>query len=270
MVAYSKGPLIAEGKTKKIFRVKDHPELVWLEAKDDITAGDGAKHDVLQGKAALATETTCNVFVMLNAHSIPLAYHHRVGTNAFLAYRCDMLPYEVVARREAHGSYLKRHPNVEKGYQFDELAVEFFLKTTGRQWRGRSIPADDPLIVFKDGESLLYLPDQPVEDQTSFWAINGYPIRYQAMEQITAQTFTLLEQAWQQQGRRLVDFKVEFGIDDNNRLLLADVIDNDSWRVVEDDHYIDKQVYRDGGKLDDVLAKYQQVAELTKRFVYIA
>jgi phosphoribosylaminoimidazole carboxylase / phosphoribosylaminoimidazole-succinocarboxamide synthase len=48
--------------------------------------------------------------------------------------------------------------------------------------------------------------------------------------------------------------------------LLADVIDNDSWRVIEDGAYVDKQVYRDGGTLDDVTAKYRHVAEVTSHF----
>jgi putative ABC transport system substrate-binding protein len=58
-------------------------------------------------------------------------------------------------------------------------------------------------------------------------------------------------------GGTLVDFKVEFGFDSNGHLLLANVIDNDSWRVIESGSYIDKQVYRDGGSLDDVAAKYR-------------
>ena len=48
--------------------------------------------------------------------------------------------------------------------------------------------------------------------------------------------------------------------------MLADVIDNDSWRVVESGSYIDKQVYRDGAALDDVAAKYLRVAEVTSHF----
>jgi phosphoribosylaminoimidazole carboxylase PurE protein len=64
----------------------------------------------------------------------------------------------------------------------------------------------------------------------------------------------------------MVDFKVEFGFDPKGRLLLADVIDNDSWRVIADGGYIDKQVYREGGALEDVAAKYRQVAETTSHF----
>ena len=81
-----------------------------------------------------------------------------------------------------------------------------------------------------------------------------------------ASAFLVLEKAWQLEGGTLVDFKVEFGFDTKGRLLLADVIDNDSWRVIENGSYIDKQVYRDGGALDDVAAKYRRVAEITGRF----
>jgi phosphoribosylaminoimidazole carboxylase / phosphoribosylaminoimidazole-succinocarboxamide synthase len=86
------------------------------------------------------------------------------------------------------------------------------------------------------------------------------------MRAIARQAFLVLEKAWQLEGGRLVDLKVEFGFDSKGKLLLADVIDNDSWRVVEDGAYIDKQVYRDGGALDDVAAKYRHVADVTGRF----
>jgi len=86
------------------------------------------------------------------------------------------------------------------------------------------------------------------------------------MRRIARQAFLVLEKAWQLEGGRLVDLKVEFGFDSKGTLLLADVIDNDSWRVIEGGAYIDKQVYRDGGALDDVAAKYRHVAEVTSRF----
>ena len=83
---------------------------------------------------------------------------------------------------------------------------------------------------------------------------------------IARQAFLVLEKAWQLEGGTLVDLKVEFGYDTKGRLLLADVIDNDSWRVVESGSYIDKQVYRDGGALDDVAEKYRRVAGITGHF----
>ncbi len=86
------------------------------------------------------------------------------------------------------------------------------------------------------------------------------------MRRIARHAFLVLEKAWQLEGGTLVDLKVEFGFDAKGRLLLADVIDNNSWRVIENGAYIDKQVYRDGGALDDVAEKYRRVAEITSRF----
>jgi phosphoribosylaminoimidazole carboxylase/phosphoribosylaminoimidazole-succinocarboxamide synthase len=86
------------------------------------------------------------------------------------------------------------------------------------------------------------------------------------MGRIASRAFLALEKAWQLEGGTLVDLKVEFGFDAKGNLLLADVIDNDSWRVIENGGYIDKQVYRDGGALDDVAAKYRRVAEITSHF----
>ncbi len=86
------------------------------------------------------------------------------------------------------------------------------------------------------------------------------------MRRLARRAFLVLEKAWQLEGRTLVDFKVEFGFDAKGNLLLADVIDNDSWRVIENGSYIDKQVYRDGAALDDVASKYRRVAEITSHF----
>ena len=73
--ALSLGALVVEGKTKKIFRINGS-DLVSVVAKDDITAGDGAKHDVIPDKGALATQTTCNVFRLLKACGLPIAFEN--------------------------------------------------------------------------------------------------------------------------------------------------------------------------------------------------
>ena len=58
--------IITVGKTKRILTVANQPYKVDIESKDDITAGDGEKKDVIEGKAASATITTCNCFRLLH------------------------------------------------------------------------------------------------------------------------------------------------------------------------------------------------------------
>jgi phosphoribosylaminoimidazole carboxylase/phosphoribosylaminoimidazole-succinocarboxamide synthase len=273
--ALSLGALVTEGKTKKIFRINGS-DLVSVVAKDDITAGDGAKHDVMPDKGKLANQTTCNVFRLLKACGLPVAFEEQDSATSFVAPPCTMLPYEVVVRREAHGSTLKRSPHFAKGQLFPKLLVEFYLKTKDKNWKGKPLVADDPLMAYEDGgaQIRLFNPAKPILGSEPFLTLPtadvfSHPEEYKffpEMRRIARQAFLVLEKAWALEGGTLVDFKVEFGFDAKGNLLLADVIDNDSWRVLENGAYIDKQVYRDGGALDTVAAKYRQVAETTGHF----
>jgi phosphoribosylaminoimidazole carboxylase PurE protein len=273
---YPLGALVAEGKTKKIHQVPASPDLVTILSKDDITAGDGAKHDVIPHKGRLANQTTCNVFRLLKACGLPVAFEEQDSADSFVAPSCAMLPYEVVVRREAHGSYLKRNPHLAKGQLFPRLIVELFLKTKERNWKGKPLVCDDPLLQYSREASQirLYHPAKPIQGQEPFLVLPESSVFSHneewkilpEMGRIARHAFLVLEKAWQLEGGTLVDLKVEFGFDRKRRLLLADVIDNDSWRVLANGSYIDKQVYRDGGALDDVAAKYRQVAEVTGHF----
>jgi phosphoribosylaminoimidazole carboxylase/phosphoribosylaminoimidazole-succinocarboxamide synthase len=270
------GALVAEGKTKKIHQVTGSSDFVTLISKDDITAGDGAKHDVIPDKGRLANQTTCNVFRLLKACGLPVAFEEQDSATSFVAPKCFMLPYEVVVRREAHGSYLKRNPHFAKGQLFPRLIVELFLKTKDKNWKGKSLVCDDPLLLYtKEASQIrLFNPAKPIQGQEPFLILSESEVFSRddewkilpEMQRIACHAFLVLEKAWQLEGGTLVDLKVELGFDSKGHLLLADVIDNDSWRVIEDGSYIDKQVYRDGGALDDVAAKYRFVAEVTNRF----
>ena len=270
------GALVTEGKTKKIHLISGGSDLVTVISKDDITAGDGAKHDIIPDKGRLATATTSNVFRLLKACGLPVAFVEQDSATSFVAPKCVMLPYEVVVRREAHGSYLKRNPHFSKGQLFPQLIGEFFLKTKDRNWKGKSLICDDPLLIYsKDASQIqLFNPAKPIHGQEPFLILSAAEVFgddeewkiFPDMRRIARHAFLVLEKAWQLEGGTLADFKVEFGFDSKRNLLLADVIDNDSWRVVESGSYIDKQVYRDGAALDDVAAKYRRVAEITSRF----
>jgi phosphoribosylaminoimidazole-succinocarboxamide synthase/phosphoribosylcarboxyaminoimidazole (NCAIR) mutase len=273
---FTLGAVLNEGKTKKIQQLNGSADLVALVSKDDITAGDGAKHDVISDKGRLANSTTCNVFRLLKACGLPVAFEEQDSPTSFIAPLCEMLPYEVVVRREAHGSYLKRHPHLSRGELFAKLIVEFYLKTKDKDWKGKPLVADDPLMahVADAGQIRLFNPAKPIQGQEPFLVLTESEVfsksdeakTFPEMRAIACRAFLALEKAWQLEGGTLVDLKVEFGYDTKGRLLLADVIDNDSWRVVESGSYIDKQVYRDGGALDDVAEKYRRVAGITGHF----
>src|SRR5260370_4069577 len=164
---YPPGALAAEGKTKRIHEAQGGSDLVTVISKDDMTAGDGAKHDTIADKGRLANGTTCNVFRLLKACGLPVAFEQQDSPTSFVAPKCQMLPYEVVVRREAHGSYLKRNPHFSKGQLFPQLVVEFFLKTKDRNWNGKTLICADPLMLFSKGDSSvrLFNPAKPIHAQ---------------------------------------------------------------------------------------------------------
>lgn len=264
-----KRKIIAEGKTKIIWDCAS-PELVLIESKDDITAGDGLKRDNIAGKSKLATETTANCFRLLNKSGIPTHFIETVSPDTFVAKKASMVPIESVARRIAFGSYLLRHPEVLEGHKFRELKQEFFYKDDANH---------DPLIEYDllSGVWRTYNPKLPKRkgfmgmQPLSWLMVDGKNAAFYLyhMNYYTREVFFALEKVWKARDVTLVDLKIEFGFDQEGRIMVADVIDNDSWRIWpggDRGRMLDKQRYRDGADLDSVKLDYQKVAEMTRNF----
>jgi phosphoribosylaminoimidazole-succinocarboxamide synthase len=240
------GPLLAEGKTKLIYAYPDDDNLAYMVSKDQITAGDGARRNELAGKSRWSTITTANVFHLLNDEDISTHFVEQINDTTLLVRRCRMLPVEQVMRRIATGSYLKRHPEVNEGTRFDPVLVETFLKDDARH---------DPQIWEQD----IVEMGVATATEISWMADQGRRV------------FEVLERAWASIDVTLVDLKIEFGRDAKNDLLVADVIDNDSWRLWpggDKTRMLDKQVYRNlkevtSQDLQEVADRYALVADLT-------
>jgi len=243
------GERLGEGKTKIVYAHPTDPTLCYLQHKDGITAGDGARRNVIPGKGALAGRTTANVFRLLARAGVATHFVDAPAPEVMRVRRCAMIPLEVVMRRIATGSYLKRHPEVAEGTRFETLPVEFFLKDDARH---------DPLL----SEAEI--------------ARDGIATAAEVAEMVATgrRVFSILEAAWARLGVQLVDMKIEFGRDAGGLLLVADVIDNDSWRLWpggEKSQMLDKQLYRNMKEvtaegLEAVRVKYTLVAGLTDRF----
>jgi phosphoribosylaminoimidazole-succinocarboxamide synthase len=263
---------ITSGKTKIIYAHPTMPGMGIVLSKDDITAGDGKRHHVIPGKAKLATTTTVAVFKLLAKHGIPLAFHSHNDDCSFHAKVCDMIPDEVVVRGIAAGSYLKRNPQVMNGTILEPHVVEHFLKTSKREYMGYRLPCDDPYMQFLPLYSAISLhdPTLPLQDR-GFLTISSDRlhalVRHRAdMERIALNVFCVLADAWRRDLGTLVDLKIEFGVLPNGTLVVADVIDCDSWRVLRNGIQLSKQGYREGDDPSAVLKVYRIAAEICSRW----
>ena len=59
------GKKLYEGKTKEVYELLDSPGKVLLQSKDQITAGNAARKNHLEGKAAISNKITSCIFQLL-------------------------------------------------------------------------------------------------------------------------------------------------------------------------------------------------------------
>jgi phosphoribosylaminoimidazole-succinocarboxamide synthase len=252
----NKGLEIARGKTKVLYENQGQPHQLVVAQTDNISSGDGARRNVIGGKGRLAAQTTARVFRLLNLCGLPT--HYLSGgedddDNEMVVRRCNMIPLEVVTRGVAAGSFVKRNTGIARGTLLVPRIVEFFLKDDANH---------DPMIS----------PDQIVSQGIAT------PQEIGVMSELARLTFEVLSHAWRKRDVLLVDMKIEFGLlaggENQGQLVIADVIDNDSWRIWpqgREDLMLDKQIYRnfstvDDAGLDEVKRAYERVADFVGTF----
>lgn len=251
-----KGREIAQGKTKTLYEQIGQPDVLVVQQKDSISAGDGARRNEIPGKGRIAAKTTARVFRLLNLCGLPthfLSGGEDDDDNEMLVRRCNMIPLEVVVRGVAAGSLVKRRPSLGRGSLLVPRLIEFFLKDDANH---------DPLI----------------EHDAIIAGGIATPNEIAYMSEVARLTYEVLAHAWRRHQTLLVDLKLEFGRlisgEGKGNLVIGDVIDNDSWRIWpqgREELMLDKQVYRNLAEvtpedLDRVKRNYEAVADQVAEF----
>ncbi|UDI78659.1 phosphoribosylaminoimidazolesuccinocarboxamide synthase [Staphylococcus taiwanensis] len=232
--------LLYEGKAKRIFSTDKNHQLR-VEYKDEVTAGNGAKKDKMEGKGRLNNQITSIIFEYLTKNGIDSHFIKQLSETEQLVKEVNIIPLEVVVRNIATGSITKRL-GFEKGYEFETPLVEFFYKNDD---------LNDPLITDDHIKLLKIANDDEIE----------------ILKTMAKDINKVLVQLMDEMDLRLVDFKVEFGKTQDGIILLADEISPDTCRIWDkhSDTNFDKDVYRnDTGSLIDTYTTFLNKLEELK------
>lgn len=213
--------LVYEGKTKKVYELPNGNLL--LKFTDDMTGKDGVfdpgENQIGltvdgSGKAGLAL--TKFFFELLNEKGIKTHYvNATIEDNTMEVKKAYVFGkgLEVICRYKAVGSFLRRY----KQYVTSEQNLNGFVEITIKDDH-----AQDPTISKEALELLNIATNQQYDDLVA------------QTKQISQIIFDTLKE----KQLELYDIKLEFGIDDNNNIMLIDEISGGNMRVYKDGNYL--------------------------------
>lgn len=231
-------PILYEGKAKILYATDD-PEVLLTYFKDDATAFNAQKRGSITGKGEMNCAISSHLFQLLESQGIATHWLSQSASNQMRVRSVKILPLEVVVRNIAAGS-LCQQTGLPLGMVFKEPLVEFYYKNDA---------LGDPLLTL----DRLFVMELATPEQVE-------QLRSKALE-----IDRILSDFFQKCGITLVDFKLEFGLDKQQTLLLADEISPDTcrlWNQADADpakRVLDKDRFRHD--LGNVEAAYQQVLE---------
>ena len=227
---------IYEGKAKVLYEGPEPGTLI-QHFKDDATAFNAKKHQVIEGKGVLNNRISEYLFQHLNDIGVPTHFIRRLNMREQLIRQVEIIPIEVVVRNVAAGSLSKRL-GIEEGTQLPRTIIEYYYKDDAL---GDPMIADEHIACFgwASQEEMNDIADMAVR-------VNDF-----------------LSGLFAAIGIRLVDSKLEFGRiweNDYSRIILADEISPDGCRLwdMTTNEKLDKDRFRRdlGGEAE----AYQDVA----------
>ncbi|MDJ0628849.1 MAG: phosphoribosylaminoimidazolesuccinocarboxamide synthase [Rhodobacter sp.] len=225
-----------EGKAKILYEGPEPGTLVQY-FKDDATAYNAEKKDVIDGKGVLNNRLSEYFMNGLNGIGVPTHFIKRINMREQLIRTVEIIPLEVVVRNIAAGSMSQRL-GIAEGTSLPRPIIEFYYKDDA---------LGDPLVTEEHIIAFGWASQQDLDDMVA----------------LALRVNDFLSGVMMAVGIKLVDFKIEIGRmwdGDYQRLIVADEISPDSCRLwdVETGQKLDKDVFRrDLGNLADA---YTEVA----------
>nr|WP_318723082.1 phosphoribosylaminoimidazolesuccinocarboxamide synthase [Roseofilum sp. SID1] len=227
-----------EGKAKIVYSTDD-ADILLTYFKDDATAFNAQKRGTITGKGQINCAISRHLFQMLEAQGIPTHYVDCPSEREMRVKAVTIVPIEAIVRNRAAGSLCKQ-TGLALGTEIDPPLVEYCYKNDS---------LGDPLLT-RDRLLLLQLATLEELDH---------------IQQMSRDINRYLSNFFQECGIILVDFKLEFGRDRQNNIILADEISPDTCRLWKQDEtdpqarILDKDRFRQD--LGDVESAYEQVLE---------
>jgi phosphoribosylaminoimidazole-succinocarboxamide synthase len=226
---------IYEGKAKVLYTTANQNELIQY-FKDDATAFNNLKKDVIVGKGVLNNFISEFIMLEMAKQGIPTHFIKRLDNREQLIKKVKIIPLEVIVRNISAGSMAKRL-GIEEGVVLNGAVFEICYK-------------DDALAdpIINDDHAIKVL--QVVSSE-----------QLDLIKKYTLKINEILKNLFAGINVKLVDFKIEFGLDQNNQIILADEISPDSCRLWDKDtnNKMDKDRFR--RDLGGLVEAYQEIAD---------
>ena len=200
----NKYELIYEGKAKKVFTHNDANK-VKIEFKDDATAFNALKKEKFEGKGKLNCLISARIFEILIKKNIPTHFIELENENTMIAKKMQVIPLEIVLRNTAYGSLCKQ-TTIKPGTFLSKPLIDIYLKND---------ELNDPLITKDRIKLMNILSSDDLE----------------LIIDLTLKVNEILKIFFKNIQLRLVDFKLEYGYDLKNNILLGDEISPDNCRL---------------------------------------
>jgi len=200
----NKYELIYEGKAKKIF-THDDLDKVKIQFKDDATAFNALKKEKFEGKGKLNCLISARIFEILIKNNIPTHFIGLENENTMIAKKIKVIPLEIVLRNTAYGSLCKQ-TTIKPGTSLSKPLIDIYLKND---------KLNDPLITEERIELMNILSSHDLD----------------LIKNLTLKINVILTSFFKNIQLKLVDFKLEFGYDLKNNILLGDEISPDNCRL---------------------------------------